>query len=430
MILDVDVGEADTEEGRRDHRADEGCAVTADNHGNGDRECLYAEGCADGDHNRKHTIEVGIRIEAECKRYRQDADDEWQVLAEGCRKDHRDDTRHVGHDRGLHHLHARLRDRSCAVSIESIYQNTHQNRCAHERRAHHQRRTCVTVDHLLLKLDRSVVHEEGGCHTKHERIVARELIPYEHRDDRDGEGNVKGEKLRAGIFVLVCRMLCLFCCILAACGLCELTVETCASLLLLHTGEYRVYEAEEDTENLDRDQLIPELTSLHAENGSGTHGRAGPRHQVENTHREDSDTKQGRLSHVHLLVYRKHRRNDDQEGRRSTTIEVADQRDDCGHDGNADNIVPDILHQLVDDDVEHAGVGHDAEEQHGKYEQCGGRAGALEAALDEVTDLLDRVVAADHQNQRQQRRKNDEGHARSGFALKQRHHERDDTCES
>ena len=288
----------------------------------------------------------------------------------------------------------------------------------------------MTVDHLLLQLDRGVVHEEGGCHTKHERIVARELIPYEHRDDGDGEGNVKGEELRAGILVFVCLMLCLFRRILCAGGLCELTVEARASSLLLYAGEYRVYEAENDTENLDRNQLIPKLTSLHAEDGSRTHGRAGPWHQVENTHREDSDTKQRCLSHVHLLVHRKHRRNDDQEGRRSTTIEVADERDDGGHHRHADDIVPDILHQLVDDDVEHAGVGHDTEEQHGEYEQCGSRAGALEAALDEVTDLLDRVVAAEHQNERQQRREDDEGHTRGGFALKQRHHERDDTCES
>ena len=95
VILDVDVGEADAEEGRRDHRADEGCAVTADNHGNRDREGLHAEGCADGDHNRKHTIEVGIRIEAECERHGQDADHEWQMLAECRRQDHRDDTGHV-----------------------------------------------------------------------------------------------------------------------------------------------------------------------------------------------------------------------------------------------------------------------------------------------------------------------------------------------
>lgn len=36
-----------------------------------------------------------------------------------------------------------------------------------------------------------------------------------------------------------------------------------------------MYRAKDDTENLDRNQLIPELTCLHAEDGSRTHGRAG-----------------------------------------------------------------------------------------------------------------------------------------------------------
>ena len=68
MILDVHIGKSDTKQSCRYHRADEGCAVTANDHCNSDRECLNSEGSTDCDHDRKHSIEIGIGIKAKCKR--------------------------------------------------------------------------------------------------------------------------------------------------------------------------------------------------------------------------------------------------------------------------------------------------------------------------------------------------------------------------
>ena len=58
-------------------------------------------------------------------------------------------------------------------------------------------------------------------------------------------------------------MLSLFCCLLCAGLLCQLTIQACASLLLLDTCEYCMRQTENDTKNLDRDQSAPELSSLH-----------------------------------------------------------------------------------------------------------------------------------------------------------------------
>ena len=225
-------------------------------------------------------------------------------------------------------------------------------------------------------------------------------------------------------------MLCFLSRILSARFLCELSVETGTSLFLLEACKYGMCKTEHDTENLNRNQLIPELASLHAEHGSGSHGRARPWHQVQDAHRKDCNTKQRGRTHVHLLVNRKHGWNDDQEGRRSTTIEVADEGNDGGHHRHADDIVPDILHEPVDDNIKHAGIGHDTEEEHGENKQCGRRAGALEATVDKIADLLDGIVATEDQDQAENGWKNNESHAWRGLTLKQRHDKRNDTCES
>lgn len=66
---------------------------------------------------------------------------------------------------------------------------------------------------------------------------------------------------------------------------------------------------------------------------------------------------------MHLLVDRKHSRNYDQEGGSTAAIQMADQSDQSCHNGYTDDIVTNVFHQLVDDDIKHAGIRHDAEEQ-------------------------------------------------------------------
>ena len=66
---------------------------------------------------------------------------------------------------------------------------------------------------------------------------------------------------------------------------------------------------------------------------------------------------------MHLLVDRKHCRNHDTEGGSAAAVQMADEGDNSGHDGDADDIVAHQLHQLADDDIKHARVSHDAEVQ-------------------------------------------------------------------
>ena len=78
-----------------------------------------------------------------------------------------------------------------------------------------------------------------------------------------------------------------------------------------------------------------------------------------------------------IFVDRKHGRNNDQEGGCTAAVQMTDQGNNRCHDGHTDHIVTDILHQLVDDDIKHAGIRHDSEEQDREHKQGCGRAGAL-----------------------------------------------------
>ena len=52
----------------------------------------------------------------------------------------------------------------------------------------------MTVDHLLLKLDRCIVYKKSCRHTEHEREIAWELIPYKkHSDNCDGQADIESE---------------------------------------------------------------------------------------------------------------------------------------------------------------------------------------------------------------------------------------------
>ena len=202
------------------------------------------------------------------------------MLAKCCWEDHGNDAGHVGYNGGLHHLYARLCDRSGTACVKAIYKDTHKDCSAHQSGAHHKRRTCMTVDHLLLKLDRCIVYKKSCRHTEHEREIAWELIPYKHSDNCDGQADIESEKLRSRILILVLLMLYFFCSVLRSCFHCKLSVQTCASLFLLNTCKHRMCQAENDSKDLDRDQTAPELSCLHTENRCCAHGRTGPWHQV------------------------------------------------------------------------------------------------------------------------------------------------------
>ena len=78
---------------------------------------------------------------------------------------------------------------------------------------------------------------------------------------------------------------------------------------------------------------------------------------------------------MHLLINRKHRRNDNQEGGGTAAIQMADDRQYAGHNCNSNDIIAYALHQPVDDNIKHTGIGHDTEIGNGKYKQSRCRAG-------------------------------------------------------
>ena len=100
---------------------------------------------------------------------------------------------------------------------------------------------------------------------------------------------------------------------------------------------------------------------------------------------------------------------------------MADEGDEAGHQGDANHVAADHFHQLADDHVEHTGVGHDTEVEDGEDEQSGGLTGGVEAGLHKRCDIIEAVVAGNHQNQSQDGGEYDECNAGKCLALEQSH---------
>ena len=109
---------------------------------------------------------------------------------------------------------------------------------------------------------------------------------------------------------------------------------------------------------------------------------------------------------------------------------MTDQRDDRRDQRDADDVVADQSHQLADDDVKHPGIVHDAEIQHGEHEQGSRGRGAVEAGLDHGRKVVKAVAPAQHHDQSQRRRENDEGDGRLRPALEQCDDDSDDADET
>ena len=171
----------------------------------------------------------------------------------------------------------------------------------------------------------------------------------------------------------------------------ESSGESGTARLLLDTGQHCVRESQNDTECLDGKDGLPEASCLNAQNGSRTHCRACPRHQVQNAHGQDCDAQERGLTHMHAREDRQHGRNDDTERRSAAAVQMAYKSNDAGDDTDADDVVSDKRHELSDDHIEHARVGHDAKIQNGENEQRRGRSRALKAGRDHFRDVFKAV---------------------------------------
>ena len=279
----------------------------------------------------------------------------------------------------------------------------------------------MEVDDLLVHLCcEAIVDEQRDCNTDHERIVAREYIPDQHCDNADRKQNIEQEQLRTSQLAVSCSSgSCIFFFNNFAFFLSQLAVQTSTACLFLDTGEVCMNQSEENTEDLNRQNCLPEASCFHSEDGSCTHCRTGPGHQVQDTHCENRDSQQACLTHMHASEYRQHRRNNDTECGCAAAVEMSDQSDNAGDDAYTDDIVTDKCHQLADDNVEHAGVCHDTEVKNREDEQGSCRSCAVEAGLDHCGEAVKRETAANDKDQSQDCRPYDERDGRLGLAFEE-----------
>ena len=117
-------------------------------------------------------------------------------------------------------------------------------------------------------------------------------------------------------------------------------------------------QTQSDTKCLDGEQRAPKLAGLYAQHSGGAGGGTGPGHQIEYAHRQHTHTQQGSGAHVHLPVDRQHGGNHNTEGGGPATVQMADEGDHSGHDGNAYNTVAHHLHQFSNDNIKHTSICH------------------------------------------------------------------------
>ena len=109
---------------------------------------------------------------------------------------------------------------------------------------------------------------------------------------------------------------------------------------------------------------------------------------------------------------------------------MADDGDEAGHQSNADDVVADLLHQRTDDLVEHACIGHDAEEQDGEDEQDSRTVDALDALLDKASHFIQGESTGSHQNGCGDGRDADECQCRDRDIAQQQDDDRNHRCKA
>ena len=114
----------------------------------------------------------------------------------------------------------------------------------------------------------------------------------------------------------------------------------------------------------------------------------------------------------------------------AAAVQMADDGDEAGHQGNADDVVADLLHQSTDNLVEHTRIGHDAEEQDGEDEQDGSAVDALDALLDKAGHLIQRESTGRHQNGCGDGRDTDECQCRDRDIAQQQDDDRNHRCKA
>ena len=133
---------------------------------------------------------------------------------------------------------------------------------------------------------------------------------------------------------------------------------------------------------------------------------------------------------MQALVDGQHGGDGDEEGGSAAAVQMADDGDETGHQSNADDVVADLLHQRTDDLVEHACIGHDAEEQDGEDEQDSRTVDALDALLDKASHFIQGESTGSHQNGCGDGRDADECQCRDRDIAQQQDDDRNHRCKA
>ena len=409
MVLDLDTGQTDAQIGSGSHRADEGSAVAADDHCDGDVSRVDAELVANADQNGQQAVEVGVGIEQQSQRHAQDADDDGQETAQRGRDD-------VGHHNG-HLLHD-----------AALAQDTEEDAGAQDGGSHAQTSGSVALDDGVVQLLATVVDQNAQSAADHKDVVRGEDVQDQHDDDGQSQDDVEDEVLGTSqsLVLLAVVGVVVLAGVLSNDGIAEL----CDALLLLQAPEDGGADSQHQADDLHGHELEPQVVGLHLDDACGAHGGAAPGHQVHDAHCGDADEQQGLTAHVQALVDGQHGGDGDEEGGSAAAVQMADDGDEAGHQSNADDVVADLLHQRTDDLVEHACIGHDAEEQDGEDEQDSRTVDALDALLDKAGHFIQGESTGSHQNGCGDGRDADECQCRDRDIAQQQDDDRNHRCKA
>ena len=285
----------------------------------------------------------------------------------------------------------------------------------------------MALDDGVLQLLAAVVDQNAQSAANHEDIVRGEDIHNQDDDDGQGQDHIEEEVLRASQLIVLLFAIRI---IVLAGILYGSIAQLGNALLLLEAPEDGSADGKDQADDLHRNDLTPQVIGLNAQNTGGTHGRAAPGQQVHDTHRRNADQQQGLTAHVQALVDRQHGGDGDEERGCTAAVQMADNGDQAGHQGNADHIVADLFHQRADDLVEHSGVGHNAEEQDREDEQDRGTMDAFHALLDKVCHLIEGERTGCHQNGSRDGRDTDESQCRDRDIAQQQNDDRNHRCKA
>jgi hypothetical protein len=138
--------------------------------------------------------------------------------------------------------------------------------------------------------------------------------------------------------------------------------------------------------DLHRDQRVEDVRDRHVQRGRGADHRPRPRQEVHAaSHRRD--TREDAAVHAEPVVQRQHGRDGDQERHRAGAIKVDQQRQQGRAHHDARRPAAHGAQDAVDDRVQHAGIGDDAEVEDGEDEHPRYRRHVLDAGQDELAGI-------------------------------------------